>query len=161
MFQACSEGNVKQARKLLSKSLNEPQRHALLSNVLNVNSFLTTKSAGQQLLESSDLEYTQEMFIMAYPLYYPCTALYIASKCGHLELVQVLLEEYKADPNKGNVNGWTPLMAACFYGQLAVVQMLIQQDTINVNAKSIDQDTALLVASGAGKEEYSFYKSAN
>jgi len=155
LFQACSEGNIGEARKLLSKSANVRQTRSLRSKALDVNSFLTANSAGQELLKSSNLDYTHQMFIAAYPSYFPSTALYIACKCGHLEMVQVLLEEYKADPNKGNVNGWTPLMAACFYGQLAVVQMLIQQDTINVNAKSIDLDTALLAASAAGKEEYS------
>lgn len=52
------------------------------------------------------------------------TALFVASQCGYLGVVQLLLSR-RADPNQARRdNGTTPLMAACMCGHFAIAQLL-------------------------------------
>ncbi|MEZ4270366.1 MAG: ankyrin repeat domain-containing protein [Myxococcota bacterium] len=74
------------------------------------------------------------------------SALHYAAKDGMTEAVRVLVEA-GADINAGDNRDSTPLMSASFDGHLGVVRLLAQDPRIEINARSKDGDTALLLAS--------------
>lgn len=49
-----------------------------------------------------------------------------ASEKGCLDMVDLLIK-YKADVNKKDADGTTPLMAACRNGQFEVVELLLEK----------------------------------
>lgn len=53
------------------------------------------------------------------------TLLHWASGSGHLEIVESLLANFKANPNTHDEEGWTPLLSACSAGRLGVVKRLV------------------------------------
>ena len=52
------------------------------------------------------------------------TLLHWASSCGHLEISEFLLNEFKADPNTEDDEGWTPFLSTCASGKLGVAKLL-------------------------------------
>ncbi|MDA9573632.1 ankyrin repeat domain-containing protein [Rickettsiales bacterium] len=66
------------------------------------------------------------------------TPLAIAAISGHLNIVELLLEQEGIDVNADNDNGDTPLHCAAMNGRLEVVELLLKQKGINVNAANKD-----------------------
>jgi len=72
------------------------------------------------------------------------TLLMLASYYGHVDAVQVLLK-HKADPEKRNGNGQSPIAGAAFKGDLAVVKALVAGGA-QIEGASFDGRTALMMA---------------
>ena len=52
---------------------------------------------------------------------------------GHLDVVRVLISEFKADVNVQDISGVTPLHKAASRGNLGVVRVLISEFKADVN----------------------------
>jgi len=83
--------------------------------------------------------------------YYNDTALIYASENGHIEIVEVLLDN-GADVNAYNNYGDTALINASEKGYEEVVDMLLDNGA-DVNAKNKDGETALMMARENGHKE--------
>jgi ankyrin repeat protein len=81
------------------------------------------------------------------------TALFYASRYGHLEIVQYLLQNGNANVEAKTNGGMTALHWASDNGDLKVVQYLLQNGNANVEAKSNNGWTALHLASNKGHLE--------
>jgi ankyrin repeat protein len=79
------------------------------------------------------------------------TALMVASVKGHVAAVRQLLSS-GADPNLRDIYGWTPLMRAVYEEREQVVQALLEQPEVNLNAKNDQGATALHLAATKGNE---------
>lgn len=79
------------------------------------------------------------------------TSLMLAAKHGFLSELQELIKE-GADINDTNKLGFNALMYAAFNGQLSVVQCLLSQKNIKVNAVNKFYDTPLILAVMHGDE---------
>ncbi len=79
------------------------------------------------------------------------TALLVASVKGHVPAVRQLLVS-GADPNLRDIYGWTPLMRAVYEGREKVVQALLEQPDVDLNAKNDQGATALHLAAVKGNE---------
>ena len=55
------------------------------------------------------------------------TPLHVAANLGHAEVVEVLVKKGKADVNKQNTAGCSPLYVACARGHLAAAKRLVEQ----------------------------------
>jgi ankyrin repeat protein len=80
------------------------------------------------------------------------TAFLLACTMGRTKVVKLLLDHH-ADCLKSNDKGQSPLMLASFYGHKQVVKMLVGKTDIDVNAKDIHQDTALIFAAQRGQQD--------
>ena len=80
------------------------------------------------------------------------TALMLASKVGHHQVVQFLLIKVP-DINIQNNNGWNALMAACCYGNHQVVNELLLTIDSDIDIQNNDGVTALMFASGNGHHQ--------
>ena len=78
------------------------------------------------------------------------TALHMAADLGEDDMVHALIEK-GANVNITSSDGWTPLMFAAEYSHLTVVQALLNAPGIDINAKDIQQQTALYFAAARGK----------
>ena len=76
------------------------------------------------------------------------TALYIASRNGHYQVVELLLKQ-KANPNFQSNNGVTILHIASQNGHYQVVKLLLKEQA-NPNIKEKEDCTALMIASQNG-----------
>lgn len=74
------------------------------------------------------------------------TPLCIAALRGHLEVVQYLVREGRADVNQGTQAGCTPLYLAAFQGNLEVVQWLVREGNVDVNQANRFGETPLFIA---------------
>lgn len=72
------------------------------------------------------------------------TPLHIASLCGHLELMNILLR-YRANPNAQDSTGMTPLHAAAMAGHLIAVEVLIHSGA-EVDCRNNRGNTPLFLA---------------
>jgi ankyrin repeat protein len=81
------------------------------------------------------------------------TALHSSSYSGHLEVVQCLVQDGKADVEVKSKYEETALHCACQNGHLAVVQYLVRDGKADVEAKRIGGWTALHCASLSGHLE--------
>ena len=66
------------------------------------------------------------------------TALHLAARNGHLEVVKYLLEKGGAEVNEEDNDGWTALHLAARYGHLEVVKYLLEKGGTEVNVEGID-----------------------
>ena len=73
------------------------------------------------------------------------TALLVAAAGGHLRVVHLLLAR-GADPAVVDHEGTTLLMAAAWGGEEAVVDFALNQPNVDLEARSVHGETALLVA---------------
>ncbi len=80
------------------------------------------------------------------------TALMVASVKGHVAALRQLLES-GADPNLRDIYGWTPLMRAVYEERERVVQALLEQPDVALNAKNDLGATALHLAAVKGTKE--------
>ncbi|OOQ88036.1 hypothetical protein PEBR_14689 [Penicillium brasilianum] len=80
------------------------------------------------------------------------TPLFSAAIRGHLEAVKILLE-YRVDPNERDRSMRTPLNAASTRGHTAVVEALLAQPNIKVNAYDTDKQTPICGAARNGHAE--------
>lgn len=69
----------------------------------------------------------------------------VASKCGHLEVVRLLLK-HGAKLNLQNGLKWAALMRAVDFGCIKVVKVLLEHDTIQVDLQNSDGNSALMLA---------------
>lgn len=90
------------------------------------------------------------------------TALNIAARNGHYDIVELLLDlRYATASNEvRNVNvnhadrdGWTPLRSASWGGHTEVVKLLIQHPHIQIDLADKEQRTALRAAAWSGHED--------
>jgi ankyrin repeat protein len=83
------------------------------------------------------------------------TSLLKTCENGHLEILQLLLQNESLLVNKGNNNGETGLYSACSYAHIEVVQELLKIKDINVNCEKINDSekgsTPLIIASYIGE----------
>jgi ankyrin repeat protein len=79
------------------------------------------------------------------------TALIIAARKGHSDIIEVLLSHPKIEVNLCNSAGRSPLMIAALQGQLDCTQKLLQIPEIDINAEDQDGNTALMWASATGQ----------
>jgi ankyrin repeat protein len=77
------------------------------------------------------------------------TALTVASVKGHVAAVRQLLAS-GADPNLPDIYDWTPLMRAVYEEREKVVQALLEQPSVDLNAKNDQGATALHLAAVRG-----------
>jgi ankyrin repeat protein len=66
------------------------------------------------------------------------------SECGLTNQISELIAQ-GADVNATDINGWTPLLGACYTGHLDTIKILIKAGA-NINAKNINGWTGLLEA---------------
>lgn len=82
------------------------------------------------------------------------TALMVATVKGHIDAVRQLLAR-GADPNLRDIYGWTPLMRAVYEDRESVVQALLEQPDIQLDARNDQGATALYLAAVQGNEPVS------
>lgn len=78
------------------------------------------------------------------------TALSLAAANGHIEIVEMLMEDGRIDINQRSEDGSTPLHLATSVSHKEVVEALLRSDTIDVNSQNSREITPLLAAVGAG-----------
>lgn len=90
------------------------------------------------------------------------TALNIAARNGHLEIVQLLLsikptssdlKLKQVDVNHADRDGWTPLRSASWGGHTEVVKLLIEQPFCAIDLADKEERTALRAAAWSGHED--------
>ncbi|CRK88732.1 CLUMA_CG002637, isoform A [Clunio marinus] len=92
------------------------------------------------------------------------TALNIAARNGHLEIVKLLLEYNWIDPNTNrkkvgvdvnhaDADGWSPLRSAAWGGHTEVVKALISNEKCDIDRADKEGRTALRAASWSGNED--------
>jgi ankyrin repeat protein len=84
------------------------------------------------------------------------TPLHIASSMGCVEIVNCLLEVYKADSQSRDSRGWTPLFVSIFRGHIGVIQLLLGKETCSRdfrNVKDYYGQTMLMIACQGGHED--------
>ena len=81
-----------------------------------------------------------------------CTALHYAANNGHVEVLQVLLEQLGADKDAKDVNGATALHWAALYGRVEALRVLVQMGA-DKDAKDVDGGTPLHNARSGWKYE--------
>lgn len=89
------------------------------------------------------------------------TALNIAARNGHIEIVQLLLSLKATDDNRirqvdvnhADRDGWTPLRSASWGGHTEVVKLLIEQLNCNIDLADKEERTALRAAAWSGHED--------
>lgn len=84
---------------------------------------------------------------------YKETPLLVASKEGHVKIVQQLLAAEGIDPNLANEDGETPLYVACKYGHLEIVQQLLRANKIDINLTDKNGETPLSIADKNGHSD--------
>jgi ankyrin repeat protein len=84
---------------------------------------------------------------------YGRTALMWASREGHKQIVQMLLQDKNIEINQQDEDGYTALMLASINGHKDIVQMLLRDKNIQINQQDKKGDTALIVASEHGHKE--------
>lgn len=72
------------------------------------------KKEGKEIVNSKSGEYGQ-------------TLLHVASYEGTSEIVELLVDKYKADVNAIDRNGWTPLHSAAAAGNFEICEILLQR----------------------------------
>ena len=82
------------------------------------------------------------------------TAAALAAAKGHVSIVDRLLRA-GADPNLGDIFGWTPLMHAVEQERRETVALFLRQPYIRVNLRNLDGVTALHRAVAQGFREIS------
>ena len=100
-------------------------------------------------IESNRANSTKAPLSSKAPSPYGDTALMIACKNGHKNIVKKLLADKEIDVNQAKTNGLTALMLAVDYGHKEVVLDLLDAGA-DVNAKNKDGLTALMLASENG-----------
>jgi ankyrin repeat protein len=75
----------------------------------------------------------------------------IESRRPNSEIIFSIINDPNFDINAVGENGYTPLMAACMWDHLDIVQELLQNPEININAQNEDGMTALMVAAEVGR----------
>src|SRR2546423_5293399 len=79
----------------------------------------------------------------------PACPIFAASSWGFPETLNTLLETSPLDSIRRNKDGETPLYVSCCYGNLEIVQLLLEA-VADVNAQGGEDDNALQAASGGG-----------
>lgn len=75
------------------------------------------------------------------------TALHIACRVGHADLVETLIHDPRIDMNLRTSDGDTPLMIASYYGHSAVVGQLVMDVRVQLDLLNCAGKTALMMAS--------------
>ena len=73
------------------------------------------------------------------------SALYQATRAECVDAVDMLLSILEADPNSSDSKGVTPLMVACYHGNIRIATLLLQARA-NINQQSNNGYTALMYA---------------
>jgi ankyrin repeat protein len=81
------------------------------------------------------------------------TALHIACRFGHHEIVSVLLVHPQININQKNNGGSTPLHRGCLWGKVEVVKVLLRDSRVDINVVDGDGCTPLWWASYHGRVE--------
>lgn len=89
------------------------------------------------------------------------TALNIAARNGHIDIVQLLLSLKSTDDNRirqvdvnhADRDGWTPLRSASWGGHTEVVKLLIEQPNCDIDLADKEERTALRAAAWSGHED--------
>jgi ankyrin repeat protein len=81
------------------------------------------------------------------------TSLILASRDGHNEIVQILLEQQNINVNQQNERGETALIWASLNGYIEMVKMLLENKEININQQDQRERTALMWSSMKGHTE--------
>jgi ankyrin repeat protein len=77
------------------------------------------------------------------------TPLHLASKYGNIEILKFLIRN-GADPNVKNIHGFTALYVAALANNVAAIEILVQQPTVNVNEQDLGGMTPLISAACNG-----------
>lgn len=75
----------------------------------------------------------------------------------NLQVIQLLLETFKADYNHSNTLGITPLMLSCIKNNIELVKYFVQKHNVNQTSESSEGLTALDYAIYAGNYQIAQY----
>lgn len=80
------------------------------------------------------------------------SALILAARDGHEEIVKLLLQVPNINVNARNIRLETPLMLAALFGRENIVKLLLAMPDININAENNMKSTALMAAAKSDKQ---------
>ena len=159
---ASESAEASQVKQILDACLtgNIDDLKQVLSNISDVNTFLTTDDLGRQAVydacAAGSAACIQELInrvsdpnTILGPLLNQQTGLHPACCKGHIECVKLLLQN-GSEITKDINTGWTPLHYACKHGHIDCAKALIEGSTNMeslVNAKTRTGETALHLAS--------------
>jgi len=102
----------------------------------------------KELLQSSEIDTNWQD-----PEHYYFTPLLIASCCGHIEIVKLLLNDQRVDVNKEDEYGITPFSIACQNGRIEIVKLLLNDNRVDINQANKDGSTPFYLACSRGHIE--------
>jgi len=68
---------------------------------------------------------------------------FIACQKEHVEIVKILLNDQRVDPNKANYYGETPFYVACEKGYIEIVKLLLNVEKVDINKADRNGTTPL------------------
>ncbi len=138
---AAAEGDITLMRRLFALGADVNQVNRSSGNALMYAAQYGQRQAAELLIEhGTDINHRAGK---------GWTALMVAVLKGRTTMVDFLLQN-RADPNVRDVLGWTPLMRAAGSGNQAIVNSLIVQTEIDLNARNQHGQNALHIAAIAG-----------
>ncbi len=81
----------------------------------------------------------------------PTHTVYYAAQEGHLDCVQCLVDQYKADPGLASYDGMTPLHAGAQTGRLNITHWLTRSAGCPMTCRTMDGATPMHFAAAKGE----------
>lgn len=147
LFIAAQNGSTEIVRLLLDTKKVDPNRALPLWNITPLCKAILTRhfDIAKLLLQSDKIEADAETKEGASPLYY-------ATHEGYVELVKLLLDSGKVDPNK-SYQGCTPLLIAILNKKPEIAKLILQYDDLDLDKANDAGATPLYAAVQEGYTE--------
>ena len=138
LYWACKQGNVEIVVELIRHSADANKSNMNLLSPLQIACDNNLNKIVRELLncDTIDIDHSNNS---------DCTAIYLASQVGNVEIVKYLIS-HSVDINNRNESGLSPLQAATFYNHIEVVKELLKCDYIDCNHSDDTGCTALYLA---------------